>query len=47
MAIDLDDWLRALGMERYISAFHDHDVDGSMLPQFLRYNLALNSFRPC
>ncbi len=32
MAIDLDDWLRALGMERYVTAFHDHDVDGSLLP---------------
>ena len=31
--MDVVAWLRALGLERYASAFRDNDVDGEVLPQ--------------
>lgn len=32
MAIDIDEWLQALGMERYVAVFKEHDVTGEVLP---------------
>src|ERR1700733_6237758 len=31
-AVDVADWLRALGLEQYEAAFHENDVDSELLP---------------
>jgi hypothetical protein len=31
MAVDVADWLRTLGLERYESAFRENDIDGDLL----------------
>ena len=31
--MDLAEWLRGLGLERYLPAFRDNDIDGEVLPQ--------------
>src|ERR1700751_2345090 len=33
MAIDIAEWLRGLGLERYAPAFRDNDIDGEVLPE--------------
>ncbi len=33
------DWLRGLGLERYIRAFEDHDVDEQTLPMLTEADL--------
>ncbi|MFI4987018.1 MAG: AAA family ATPase [Alphaproteobacteria bacterium] len=33
MSTDVTDWLRALGLEQYASAFRDNDIDGAVLPE--------------
>ena len=30
--MDIAAWLRGLGLEQYVPAFHDNDVDGEVLP---------------
>jgi hypothetical protein len=32
MAMDVADWLRALGLEQYEAAFRENDVDAEVLP---------------
>ena len=39
-AMDVADWLRALGFERYETAFRENDVDAGLLP-----NLTANDLR--
>ena len=31
--MDVEAWLRGLGLERYATAFHDNDIDGGVLPE--------------
>jgi class 3 adenylate cyclase len=31
--MDIEGWLRSLGLERYYQAFHDNDVDANVLPE--------------
>src|SRR5438105_10793181 len=31
MSIEITDWLRGLGLERYAPAFRDNDIDGDLL----------------
>ena len=31
--MDIADWLRSLGLERYVPAFYDNDIDGEVLPK--------------
>jgi len=31
--MDIEGWLRSLGLERYYQAFHDNDVDAKVLPE--------------
>jgi hypothetical protein len=31
--VDIGDWLRGLGLERYEQAFRDNDVDAEVLPE--------------
>ena len=31
MSIEITDWLRALGLEQYATAFRDNDIDGDLL----------------
>jgi SAM domain (Sterile alpha motif)/Transposase IS116/IS110/IS902 family len=31
--MDIAAWLRGLGLEQYVPAFHDNDVDGEILPE--------------
>jgi class 3 adenylate cyclase/tetratricopeptide (TPR) repeat protein len=33
MALDVSEWLRGLGLERYDAAFRDNDIDRSVLPR--------------
>ena len=33
MAINVDDWLRSLGLEQYAAAFRDNDLDGEVLAE--------------
>jgi predicted ATPase/class 3 adenylate cyclase len=40
MAIDVADWLRRLGLERYETSFRDHDVDGGVLAHLTADDLA-------
>ena len=30
--MDIADWLRQIGLERYAEAFEDHDIDAEILP---------------
>ena len=39
MAIEVAGWLRQLGLEQYISAFRDNDVDGDVLPHLTAEDL--------
>ena len=39
MAIEVASWLRQLGLEQYISAFRDNDVDGEVLPDLTAEDL--------
>jgi class 3 adenylate cyclase len=39
MAIEVAGWLRQLGLEQYISAFRDNDVDGNVLPHLTAEDL--------
>jgi SAM domain (Sterile alpha motif) len=33
VAVDIEAWLRGLGLEQYASAFRDNDVDAAVLPE--------------
>jgi SAM domain (Sterile alpha motif) len=32
--MDLGDWLRSLGLERYEAAFRENEIDDTVLPAF-------------
>jgi hypothetical protein len=40
--MDVADWLRMLGLERYEAAFRENDVDVELLP-----TLTAGPWRPC
>jgi len=37
--MDIAAWLRDLGLERYVSAFHDNDIDAEVLLQLTAEDL--------
>jgi len=37
--MDIEGWLRSLGVERYYQAFHDNDVDAKVLPELTAEDL--------
>ena len=37
--MDIEGWLRTLGLERYYRAFHDNDVDAKVLPELTAEDL--------
>ena len=37
--MNIDDWLRELGLERYAQAFFDNDVDVQVLPALTEADL--------
>ena len=37
--MDVAAWLRDLGLERYVSAFHDNDIDAEVLPKLTAEDL--------
>src|SRR5271166_6237948 len=37
--MDLRDWLRSLGLERYEAAFSDNEIDGTVLPSLTAEDL--------
>jgi len=37
--MDIEGWLRSLGLERYYQAFHDNDVDAEVLPELTAEDL--------
>src|ERR1051326_3961250 len=39
MDIDVAQWLRELGLEQYVQAFVDNDIDGSILPELTAEDL--------
>ena len=48
-AVDVADWLRALGLERYEAAFRENDVSAELLPNLTADDLkelGVSSVRP-
>jgi hypothetical protein len=39
VAVDIEAWLRGLGLEQYASAFRDNDVDAAVLPELTAEDL--------
>jgi hypothetical protein len=37
--MDVGDWLRSLGLERYEAAFSDNEIDGTVLPSLTAEDL--------
>jgi hypothetical protein len=37
--MDLGDWLRSLGLERYEAAFHENEIDDTVLPNLTAEDL--------
>ena len=37
--MDIEGWLRSLGLERYYQAFHDNDIDAEVLPELTAEDL--------
>jgi hypothetical protein len=44
--MDVADWLRALGLERYEATFRENDVGAQLLPNLTADDLKENSRRP-
>ena len=40
MPMDIDDWLRGLGLEQYAASFRDNDIDADILPELTAEDLA-------
>ena len=39
-AINIADWLQELGLQQYVAAFHDNDIDGQVLPSLTADDLS-------
>ena len=39
----MGEWLRGLGLERYVSAFEDNDIDADVLPELNEIDLELRT----